>query len=335
MPSLAGRLLLPAAFAAVVAVGLVRAVPLREPRAKPVMPANAADVRELGRLDRDVHAIVWAPQGKEVAFVSWEKPVEVVAPGPFRALRTIGAGRRVIHFAFGTDRDTVALCVNGTKQAEIHNLRTRKVTVLDVGNDQPGVHFSPDGRLLATGGYGTTVKLWSAATGALVRTLDAGPTKGGLTPVFSPDGKTLAVGNRNATTGLFAVATGKLLHTLNRANTQELKFSPDGQTLAVAYVDAHVGLWRVADGKLLRLARARGEELYTLDWSPRGDVLATAGLKARITLWSPHSLTVLKELQAPEWVISVRFSPDGTRLLSAGGPVLRSPKRMVQLWGVP
>ncbi len=60
----------------------------------------------------------------------------------------------------------------------------------------------------------------------------------------------------------------------------------------------------------------------------------TAGLGGEITLWCPRDLTALKELEAPEWVIRVRFSPDGARLLSAGGGAHPPADRKVTVWGL-
>jgi WD40 repeat protein len=116
--------------------------------------------------------------------------------------------------------------------------------------------------------------------------------------------------------------------------SHELKFSPDGRILAVAYVDSRVILWDVSGGKCLHARETGAKEVYTLDWSPRGDVLATAGLEGKITLWDAQALAMLKELDAPEWVIRVRFSPDGSRLLTAGGTSLKSPERKVTIWAV-
>src|SRR5205823_6514241 len=144
---------------------------------------------------------------------------------------------------------------------EVHDLKTGKALTIETGTSQPGMAFSPDGRLLATGGSGTRATLWELPSGERVRGLDAGG-EGGLTVVFSPDGKVLAVGNRNHTTRLYDVATGKLLHTLDRAMTQGLQFSPDGKLLAVGYVDGTVGLWEVATGKLARSAPAKVKEVY-------------------------------------------------------------------------
>jgi WD40 repeat protein len=192
--------------------------------------------------------------------------------------------------------------------------------------------FSPDGKVLATGGYGTHAKLWDAASGKLIRTLEAGE-EGGLTVAFSPDGKRIAVGNRNRRTRIYE-ATGKLLHTLPRSMSHELKFSPNGRILAVAYVDGRVGLWSTATGQFLHEKPTGAREVYTLDWSPQGDVLATAGARGKILLWDPRSMTLLKELEAPSWVIRVRFSPDGARLLSSGGDETPGGKRAVTVWGI-
>ncbi len=305
-------------------------VPVRK---RPAISAdNAAEVRKLAEHSRDVWQIVWGPKPRQVSLLSWEKPVEVVDADTFKAIGKIGDQRRLVYFAIGPDKETIAWCENTTR-VEVRNLRTEKVVEIETGNRQPNMAFSPDGKLLATGGGGTQAKLWDAASGELIRSLDAGEAAG-LTVAFSPDGKTLAVGNRNSVTRLYGVATGELLHVLPEKMTQELKFSPDGNVLAVAYVDGRVGLWDVAGGKLLRARASGAKEVYTLDWSPKGDVLATAGREGKIILWDPRDLSALKELEAPEWVIRVRFSPDGSRLLSAGGTIQRSPDRKVTVWAV-
>ena len=60
----------------------------------------------------------------------------------------------------------------------------------------------------------------------------------------------------------------------------------------------------------------------------------TAGRAGKIVLWDPRDLTALKDLEAPEWVIQARFSPDGSRLFTAGGTALPSPTRKVVIWAV-
>jgi WD40 repeat protein len=138
----------------------------------------------------------------------------------------------------------------------------------------------------------------------------------------------------NSTTSIFDPVSGKLLRELPKIMSQGLKFDPTGRTLAVSYVDAGLALWNAETGELLRSMQTRGNELYAVDWSPAGDVLATSGLGAAITLWDPRDLSILKELDAPEWVIQVRFSPDGTRLLTSGGSATPPKDQRVVVWGV-
>jgi WD40 repeat protein len=308
----------------------------QSPRSR-LTPTNVSNLREVASLDEDIWEIAWSPQRDRMALLSWEKPAVVRDVLSLETIETFGEGQKLIHFAFSPDKDVVAYCRNG-KTAEILDRRTGRAITLDVGNDQPQMTFTPDGSTLATGGYGTLSSLWRVSDGKLLRQFDAGPTTGGLTPVFSPDGVMLAVGNRNAETHIFDVATGKVLHVLDAVQTQGLQFSPDGRTLAVAYVDGSLRLWNTADGRLRHQVKTTAEELYRVEWSPDGRILASAGLKGKITLWNPADLSILREIDAPEWVIGLRFSPDGQNLITAGGASGRSGsakgKRSLKIWGV-
>src|SRR5262249_39624702 len=150
----------------------------------------------------------------------------------------------------------------------------------------------------------------------------------------SPNGRLLAVGNRNSVTCLFDVATGALRQILPRVSSHGLQFDPTGKTLAVVYVDSRLALWNVADGDLIRVRRTQAEELYDVDWSPDGSMLATSGRNAKITIWDPRDLSILHELPAPEWVIGVRFSPDGLCLINAGGIGSVGGKRRLEVQGI-
>lgn len=291
---------------------------------------NAAQLTLVAEHKDYVWKIVWSPDGKRVAFVHWEGPVEIRDGRNFRLLQKFTTKRGPIHFAFGSKPDIVAYCEN-TKFAKIHNLKTGKSITLQSGNSQPQMKFSVDGKTLATGGYGTAVKLWRVSDGALLKTLKLDGREGGLSPVFDPEEEFIAVGNRNDQTAIYNAATGKKLRNLPKTMTQEIAFSPGGQTLACTYVDGSLGLWSVTDGRQQVLKKTKARELYTVAWSPDGRLLATAGSKGKITVWNAQNLKILKELESPEWVISVRFTPDGTRLLASGGD---RKNRRVFLFGV-
>jgi WD40 repeat protein len=326
------RFLLPVALLCITTLALAKPVPAERPQPR-ITAKNANQIKKLAEIPLDVWRIAFGPKQGEMVLLGWEGPAAVYELATLERVGTIGKDKRLVGFSLSTSRDFAALVENNTF-VEILPLRGGKPLFLNTLSSQPATAFSPDDKLLATGGSGTQVKLWDCVTGQVVRSFDVGPVEGGLTPTFSPDGKLLAVGHRNSTTGLFEVQTGKLLHTLDKKMSQELRFSPDGKTLAVTYVDGSLGLWDVAEGTLRHARQTSAAELYTVAWSPGGDVLATAGRKGPITLWNSSDLSILKELEAPEWLIQVRFSPDGSRLLTSGGSVMRSPDRKLTVWGL-
>jgi WD40 repeat protein len=317
-------------------VGVVGVVVGIQSRREFITPATVAKLAPVARLDKnDIWRIAWSRDRTRMAVVGWEKPVELRDPVSLKLLETIGNGKKIIHFAFSPIDDVIAYTGNdGSKTAVVLDRRSGKEIILSAGSAQPDVVFSPDGTSIVTGGSATEIRLWSLPDGKFVRQFDVGPTQGGLTPEFSPDGKILAVGHRNSKTSLFETATGRLIAVLPKESSQELQFDPRGQTLAVTYVDGSIALWRVSDGQLVAERKTQAEELYAVDWSPDGKLLATAGRQGKITIWDARDLSMIRELDAPPWVIRVKFSPDGLNLCYAGGVGIVGGKRQLVVYGI-
>jgi WD40 repeat protein len=69
------------------------------------------------------------------------------------------------------------------------------------------VAFSPDGKWVVSGSDDETVRLWDAATGAPLQTLE-GHTDWIISVAFSPDGKRVVSGSDDKTVRLWDAATG-------------------------------------------------------------------------------------------------------------------------------
>src|SRR5262249_47295401 len=120
--------------------------------------------------------------------------------------------------------------------------------------------FSPDGKVLASGGYyyggeDRAIYLWDVTTGKKRRRL-VGHEHAVQTGAFSPDGKRLASASRDGTLRLWDVAAGQELRRLTdqRGGVMAVSFSPDGKTLASVgwEKDPTIHLWDTATGKELR-----------------------------------------------------------------------------------
>ena len=156
------------------------------------------------------------------------------------------------------------------------------------------VAFSPNGKILASGSYDNTVRLWDVATHRQIgKPLNGGDSQGILAVAFSPNGKILADGSWDRTVRLWDVATHRQIGAPLTGDTNAIEavaFSPNGATLATGSIDGDVRLWDVATrheiGKPLIGLSGLSGGVDTVAFSPDGSTLAAGSFDGVVRLWS-------------------------------------------------
>jgi WD40 repeat protein len=181
------------------------------------------------------------------------------------------------------------------------------------------VTFSPDGRTVASGDVGGSVKLWSVDTGKEIRTLPGDGRRMVGCLAFSPDGSLLTSAGQSPVR-VWEIATGKLVRSLNGKNTAVtcLCWTPDGKQLAAAYLlDDKVLVWDIATARLEATLEFHSDAVLSICFDPEGQVLATGGADKAIILCEKRTWKVLRVLKPQGTsVVSLAFTAKGKTLAS-------------------
>ncbi|HID53677.1 MAG TPA: hypothetical protein EYP41_16790 [Anaerolineae bacterium] len=192
------------------------------------------------------------------------------------------------------------------------------------------IAYSPDGRRIATVSSDTDVKIWDAATGQEIITLESGHARPVNALAFSPNGKLLATGGDDFVI-LWNAESGERITVFNRGvPIQDITFSADSIFIAVASEDKDMQIWDVSKRQSVALLEGHDAPITGVAYSPDGQYLASSSADGRIIVRSADALknpdtggiqyainAVLdEESSKPIVVTSIRFNPDSTQLIT-------------------
>ncbi len=179
---------------------------------------------------------------------------------------------------------------------------------------------SPDGRLLAAGGYAGVISLWRLSDQRLV-----GILRSHLAAVrclaFSPDGGLLASGSEDGEVRVWDVTDQRLLHVLkgHHLTVRSVCFSPDGSSLITGSSDNDVIIWEVTRNSIRFRLQGHNHVVSAVAISGDGRVIASAGWDEQILLWDTASGKMLGSLKGHVGPITSLTTDTESRTLVSGG----------------
>jgi WD40 repeat protein len=132
---------------------------------------------------------------------------------------------------------------------KIWDYRTRKELRVLKGHEGSvnTVCFSPDDKLLLSGGNDATVKLWELNTGQCISSLDTMFYRTINDLCFSPDGKLVAGCSSNGVCVFDLKTKKKLLNFRLDGVGRKIRFFPNGKKLATIESDSSFSVWSIKD----------------------------------------------------------------------------------------
>ena len=192
------------------------------------------------------------------------------------------------------------------------------------------VSLSPDGRLLATGGFDGVVHLWDVATGREIRRFE-GHTYAVHSIAFSADGRRLVSGSRDGTARLWDMATGTAVRKFagHSSGVSSVALSADGRNLVTGSFDGVARLWDVETGEPMRQFRGHADWVRSVALLADGGILITGSRDGTVRLWDVASGEELRKFGEPGHVVNVAaLAADGLTLVTG------SSDGVARLWNV-
>jgi WD40 repeat protein/transcriptional regulator with XRE-family HTH domain len=279
-----------------------------------------------------VRGLAFAPDGRLLASASWDSSVKLwewEEAGRLRLHQTlVGHTGQVNCVAWSPDGSTLASGSNDhtIRLWEAQEGRTRLVLSGHSGVVE-GLAFTPNGGSLLSGGEDGTLRLWDVERGEPLRVLQ-GYTAALNDLDWRPDGTAIASACSDSEVILWQVKDlgggrpPELLHG-HAWSVCGIGWRPDGGVLASSGWENAIRLWDGATGRPLQIIRDLDHPdtpFWGLAWSPDGTRLVGGGDDGHVYMWDAADGRLLLQLAGHQGaVMSIAFSPDGTRLATSSG----------------
>jgi WD40 repeat protein/serine/threonine protein kinase len=230
---------------------------------------------------------------------------------------------------FAPDGDNV-LTVGGN-DARLWDANSRKqVKRFGSHGTVADVDLSPDGKLLVTGSWDQTAKIWDVASGVAVQKLAGAHTDYINSVQFSPDGALVLTASDDGTARLWDVESGRPVAPEFRGHdgpVLQARFNRDGTLILTSSSDKTARIWDAKSGEEKRALVDHEWAVLCGEFSKDSERVITGGEDNVAIIWDTSSGEILHRLEGhTDRITAVALSPDGKRALTG------SQDSSVRLW---
>ncbi len=157
--------------------------------------------------------------------------------------------------------------------------------------------FSPDDKLLVTGGADGEIRLWRVADGKEIFSF-RGHSDWVSSVAFSPNGKIIASCSYSRSVKLWDFCTGESLINLQGHSrvAREVSFNPNGTILASSSDDHTIKLWNVNTGKCIKTLKGHTNRVASVAFTPDDKFLVSGSYDETIKIWDIQTGECIKTL---------------------------------------
>ena len=282
--------------------------------------------KALADTEKPVRAVAFSPDSRLLVTAGDDHRIHTWDAATGAGLDTLdGHGDAVLAVAFAPDGTLVSAAADNTvirRNPDPHWTLERTIGRFDDPNllvDRvTSLAFSPDGRLLATGGGEPSrtgqLKLFNTADGTLARTVKDAHSDTILGLAFSPDGKHLATAATDRFVKIFRVEDGSLVRAFegHTGHVIDVAWRADGEVIASCGADNVIKLWNAETGDQIKTIQGQDKEITSIRYVGQADTLLT-------TSGDPSVRVSDRTLEGvDDFVYAADATPDGQTIIAGG-----------------
>ena len=268
---------------------------------------------------RAITSVLFSMDGNQLYTGSDDGSVKAWDVSSQESTNSLGVSDWSDEVAFSPDGTLAAVADFNLHKAVLWRLsdRRRLGTVGEYSDPCRGVKFSPDGKLLVTGGE--TVQVWSVSPTKRLFTLPEvadGYSSRGF--AFHPVKSLLAVWSFDLR--FWDLQNFQRMNLLADAPTNgvtSVVFSPDGKWIAIGMLNGRVSIWNLVTGRLSYSFHEHSASINALCFSHDGALLASGGEDKGVVLHDVRRWRMIEHLDGHrDRVSALAFAPDDKTLVS-------------------